>query len=67
MRAHKRTRLVLTGSPYNIRFDDLATVVQQQGFRFDRVVGSHRIYEHPQIPEILVLQPERGRAKPYQV
>ncbi|MEI2607467.1 MAG: type II toxin-antitoxin system HicA family toxin [Candidatus Promineifilaceae bacterium] len=32
-----------------------------------RVRGSHHIFEHPRIPEILNLQNHKGQVKPYQV
>ena len=32
-----------------------------------RVSGSHYIFEHPDVPEVLNLQPRRGEAKPYQI
>ena len=37
------------------------------GFRLERVSGSHHIYAHPSIPELVNLQEVDGRAKPYQV
>jgi len=37
------------------------------GFRLSRVRGSHHIYEHSRIPEMLNLQDDKGKAKPYQV
>jgi hypothetical protein len=37
------------------------------GFELSRVHGSHHIFEHPDIPEILNLQNYKGEAKPYQI
>jgi predicted RNA binding protein YcfA (HicA-like mRNA interferase family) len=37
------------------------------GFRLVRVNGSHHIYAHPEVPELLNLQAVRGQVKPYQV
>ncbi|PYJ84705.1 MAG: hypothetical protein DME22_11765 [Verrucomicrobia bacterium] len=32
-----------------------------------RISGSHHIFTHPRIPELVNLQDVRGQAKPYQV
>jgi predicted RNA binding protein YcfA (HicA-like mRNA interferase family) len=32
-----------------------------------RVSGSHHIYVHPEVPQLVNLQDVRGEAKPYQV
>jgi hypothetical protein len=37
------------------------------GFELRRVSGSHHIYGHPDVEELLNLQEVRGQAKPYQV
>jgi predicted RNA binding protein YcfA (HicA-like mRNA interferase family) len=53
----------------NVRFGDLARLVEAFGFVLDRHSGtSHRIYKHPRHPDArLNLQPVGGQAKPYQV
>ena len=51
----------------NIAFDDMVTLVEAFGFSRSRVSGSHYIFEHPNIPEIVNLQNRKGQAKPYQV
>lgn len=51
----------------NVRFTDLLRLLQHLGFTC-HVRGSHHIHHHPQLPEILNLQPRKdGKAKPYQV
>jgi hypothetical protein len=51
----------------NIRFDDLRRVLVRLRFT-ERIKGSHHIYSHDGIPEILNLQPlSGGGAKPYQI
>ena len=50
----------------NIRFDDLRKMIIGLGFR-ERVKGDHYVYKRDDIPERIVLQPLRGKAKPYQV
>jgi predicted RNA binding protein YcfA (HicA-like mRNA interferase family) len=57
---------ILSGSK-NVRFDELVALVEGFGFRLSRVRGSHHIFEHPDVPEILNLQNYKGQAKPYQV
>jgi len=42
-------------------------LAEGSGFRLERVSGSHHIYAHPSIPELVNLQEVDGRAKPYQV
>jgi HicA toxin of bacterial toxin-antitoxin, len=37
------------------------------GFRLDRVSGSHHIFSHDGIAELLNLQDRKGKAKPYQI
>jgi len=39
-------------------------LVEGFGFRLDRVTGSHYIFVHPDIPELVNLQEVKGEAKP---
>jgi len=57
---------ILAGSK-NIRFFDMVRVVEGFGFRLSRTEGSHHIYVHPDIPELLNLQEVGGQAKVYQI
>jgi predicted RNA binding protein YcfA (HicA-like mRNA interferase family) len=41
--------------------------VEAFGFRLDRTSGSHHIFVHSEIAELVNLQNHRGKAKPYQV
>lgn len=50
----------------NVRFADI-WVVQAFGFVHIRTSGSHHVYKHPHIPELLNLQEVKGQAKPYQI
>ncbi len=54
-------------SPKNVRFSEAVACAEAFGFRLDRVNGSHHIFVHPGIPELLNLQNVKGKAKPYQV
>jgi len=42
-------------------------MVEGFGFRSDRVSGSHHIFIHPAIQEMVNLQEVKGEAKPYQI
>lgn len=48
-------------------FDDLVRFVQALGFREVGGKGSHRVFAHPDVVELVNLQAERGQAKRYQV
>ncbi len=66
MNKRKLLRKALSGSK-NLRFGDFVTLVEAFGFRLARVSGSHHIFEHPAVPELLNLQNRKGKAEPYQV
>ena len=51
----------------NIRFTDIVSLVGELGFALVRVRGSHHIFQHPSVTELLNLQQVDGKAKPYQV
>lgn len=58
---------ILAGSK-NIRFGDFTALLEAFGFERKRITGSHHIYKHPGVPELLSVQPTKDRqVKPYQV
>ncbi|WP_414530812.1 type II toxin-antitoxin system HicA family toxin [Nodularia chucula] len=57
---------VLSGSK-NIHFNELVALVEAFGFTLSRVNGSHHIFTHPDIPELVNLQNRNGKSVPYQV
>jgi len=57
----------LLSSTKNVHFSEAVACAEAFGFRLDRVSGSHHIFVHPEIPELLNLQNVKGKAKPYQV
>jgi predicted RNA binding protein YcfA (HicA-like mRNA interferase family) len=66
----KRRRLLkrlVEGRLHNVRFDDFVGLVEAFGFRGQRVSGSHHIFAHADLAEILSLQEVQGEAKPYQI
>jgi HicA toxin of bacterial toxin-antitoxin, len=60
------TRLA-RGDVANVSYSDLRRLVELFGFELRRTSGSHHIFAHPEVPELLNLQEVRGQAKPYQV
>ncbi len=65
MKPQKTLEAVIAGSK-NIRFTDMVSLVQAFGFHLSRVTGSHHIFVHPDVPELVNLQDVGGQAKPYQ-
>ncbi len=57
---------VLSGSK-NIAFDDFVLLVEGFGFRLSRINGSHHIFVHEDIKELVNLQNVDGQVKLYQV
>ena len=57
---------VLAGSK-NIQFNEFVTLVEAFGFILSRITGSHHIFNHPDIPEIINIQNNKGKAVAYQV
>ena len=54
-------------SPANVRFREMVELVEAFGFRLSRVSGSHHIFVHPDVKELVNLQDVQGMTKPYQV
>jgi predicted RNA binding protein YcfA (HicA-like mRNA interferase family) len=46
---------------------DFTNLVEGLGFRLSHVSGSHHIFVHPDVPELMNLQDVGGEAKPYQI
>lgn len=66
MKKRELLQKLLSGSK-NIRFSEATTCAELFGFRLDRIKGSHHIFIHPDVPELVNLQDAKGKAKPYQV
>ena len=62
----KLLQKIISGSR-NVRFKEAVRLAEAFGFKLDRVSGSHHIFVHPGIPELLNLQNVAGKAKPYQL
>lgn len=54
-------------SPASLRFGEMVRLAEAFGFREARQRGSHHIFLHPDVPELVNLQDVNGAAKPYQV
>ena len=54
-------------SPVSLRFEEACALASGFGFHQSRVSGSHHIFVHPSVRELLNLQDVRGKAKAYQV
>jgi len=57
----------LRENPKNVRFTDLCNAAELFGFKYKGGKGSHVVYAHEGIKEILNFQNVGGKAKTYQV
>ena len=55
------------GAFQNVAFADAVSLVESFGFSLARISGSHHVFVHPKIPEVVNLQEVSGEAKPYQL
>jgi predicted RNA binding protein YcfA (HicA-like mRNA interferase family) len=55
------------GTVTNVAFADLCKLAEALGFELRQVRGSHHIFAHPEVPQLINLQSLHGQAKPYQV
>ena len=60
------SRVLLGGADANIRFDDLRKLLTDLGFQ-ERSRGSHHVFAKAGIEDLINLQREGNKAKPYQV
>lgn len=67
MNPERLLRRVAQGHLHNVSFRDFRRLVEGFGFRLDRVSGSHHIFVHPLIHEMINLQEVGGEVKPYQI
>ena len=51
----------------NIRYGDFVLLIEAFKFRRIRGEGSHNVYERIDVPEMVNIQNEEGKSKPYQV
>jgi predicted RNA binding protein YcfA (HicA-like mRNA interferase family) len=67
MNRRKLLARLARGEVKNVAFADLQNLAEGLGFELRRVGGSHHIYVHPDVEQLLNIQEVRGQAKPYQV
>ena len=67
MNPRRLLQRVSTGAVKNVSFSDFRSLIEGFGFRLIRVRGSHHVYGHPDVPEMVNIQPSRSEAKPYQI
>ena len=65
--SRKKTLLKILSGSKSIRFSEMVSVVEGFGFHLSRVRGSHHVFVHPDVPELINLQDVRGEAKSYQI
>lgn len=58
---------ITSGALQNVSFKDMMNLINGFGFQVKNVRGSHHVFTHADIPELLNLQEVRGEAKPYQI
>ena len=66
MNPHKLLQRALS-SPANLPFEEACALARAFGFHLSRVKGSHHIFAHANVRELVNLQEVKGKAKPYQV
>lgn len=57
----------ILNNPKDVGFDDMVKIVESFGFELGRISGSHHVFSHPELSEIINLQNVGGKAKSYQV
>ena len=67
MKPAKLMARLAQGQLQNVAFEDLVRLAQSYGFARARVSGSHHIFIHTDIHELLNLQEVSGQGKPYQI
>ena len=67
MKSQKLLLKIAAGNVKNIRFRDFQRLLEELGFTLARVSGSHHIYAHPHIEELVNVQNVGGESKPYQI
>ncbi len=66
MKSKRIYNLVLAGSK-NVSFKDFARLLEDFGFKLDRIKGSHHIFKHTMVKELINIQNVKGKVKPYQI
>ncbi|MEK6608396.1 MAG: type II toxin-antitoxin system HicA family toxin [Myxococcota bacterium] len=67
MNRKKLLKRLSQGALHNVPFADASGLAEGFGFRLARTSGSHHVFVHAGIPELVNLQEVGGEAKPYQL
>lgn len=67
MNPERLLRRISAGAVANVQFRDFVRLVESVGFELKRVSGSHHVFVHARIGQVLTLQEADGEAKPYQI
>jgi predicted RNA binding protein YcfA (HicA-like mRNA interferase family) len=67
MNRRRLLRRLVSGALQNVRFADMVALIEGFGFRLERRAGSHHVFLHPHVMELVNLQEVDGEAKPYQI
>ncbi len=67
MNRRKLLARLAQGAVQNVSFEDFTGLARGFGFTLTRINGSHHIFSHPQVAELVNLQNVGGEAKPYQI
>jgi predicted RNA binding protein YcfA (HicA-like mRNA interferase family) len=67
MNRRKLLHKLAQGNLRNVAFSDMVSLIEGFGFSLSRTMGSHHIFIHAGIPELINLQEVAGEAKPYQI
>jgi predicted RNA binding protein YcfA (HicA-like mRNA interferase family) len=67
MNRRKLLKKLVQGDLRNVAFADMVNLVTGFAFTLKRTKGSHHIFAHPALPEMVNLQDVGGEAKPYQI
>ena len=67
MDARRLLARVARGDLAKVSFSDMRRLVEAFGFELRRTSGSHHVFVHPDVRELINLQDVRGQAKPYQI
>lgn len=55
-------------NPKNVKFKEVVSWLEDNGFSLDRVGGSHHVFVHPEIETPINIQKKKGgTAKTYQI
>lgn len=67
MNRRKLLKRLSQGAFINVPFLDMKGLILGFGFNLVRVTGSHHIFKHPNVSEMINIQEVKGEAKPYQI